>query len=198
MGTAVDVGVLSTSSWNNPEPEVVLVVDSRGRILGATLGNDVNLRDVEGRSALLLPKAKDNNASAALGPFVRLFDDGFDLDDVRATVVTLSIDGPDGFHLDDTVALSRISRDPADLVAQAIGPQHQYPDGFVLYLGTLFAPVVDRTEPGMGFTHVVGDVVRISSPRLGGLVNRVGHSESLPPWEFGIRALLRQLTDGSR
>ncbi len=197
MGTAVDVGVLSTSSWNNPEPEVVLVVDSRGRIVGATLGNDVNLRDVEGRSALLLPKAKDNNASASLGPFVRLFDDRFALDDVRAAVVTLEVDGPDGFHLADTVPLARISRDPADLVAQAIGPQHQYPDGFVLYLGTLFAPTVDRAEPGMGFTHLVGDIVRISAPRLGTLVNRVGHSEQLPPWESGIRALIAQIA-GSR
>jgi fumarylacetoacetate (FAA) hydrolase family protein len=193
VGTAVDVGVLSTSTWNNPEPEVVLVVDSRGRILGATLGNDVNLRDVEGRSALLLPKAKDNNASAALGPFVRLFDDAFGLDDVREAVVTLTVDGPEGFRLEDSVALARISRDPVDLVRQAIGPHHQYPDGFVLYLGTLFAPVVDRGEAGRGFTHHVGDVVRIASPRLGTLVNRVGHSEDLPRWEYGIRALLAQL-----
>jgi fumarylacetoacetate (FAA) hydrolase family protein len=193
VGTGVEVGVLSTSTWNNPEPEVVLAVSSDGRIVGATLGNDVNLRDVEGRSALLLPKAKDNNASAALGPFIRLFTEDFTLDDVRQTTVTLRIDGADGFILEATSPLSEISRDPADLVAQLLGPQHQYPDGAVLYLGTLFAPIVDRSEPGKGFTHVVGDVVRISAPRLGTLVNRVQTSERCAPWQFGVAALMRNL-----
>jgi fumarylacetoacetate (FAA) hydrolase family protein len=193
VGTGVEVGVLSTSTWNNPEPEVVLAISSDGRIVGATLGNDVNLRDVEGRSALLLPKAKDNNASAALGPFIRLFTEDFTLDDVRDTTVTLRIEGADGFTLEATSPLSEISRDPADLVEQLLGPQHQYPDGAVLYLGTLFAPIDDRSEPGKGFTHVVGDVVRISAPRLGTLVNRVQTSERCAPWQFGVAALMKNL-----
>ena len=171
VGACVDVGVLSTSAWNNPEPEIVLVVASDGRIVGASLGNDVNLRDVEGRSALLLGKAKDNNASAAVGPFVRLFDATYDLDALRRSVVTLSVAGDDGYRLDGASELARISRDPAELVAQVVGAHHHYPDGFALDLGTMFAPVDDRDEPGRGFTHHDGDVVRIAEPRLGALVN---------------------------
>jgi fumarylacetoacetate (FAA) hydrolase family protein len=185
--------VHSKSNWNNPEPEVVLSVSSRGRIVGAALGNDVNLRDVEGRSALLLGKAKDNNASAAIGPFVRLFDETFGLDDVRSTTVTLEVEGEDGFELSATSPLTEISRDPEDLVAQVVGPQHQYPDGFVLYLGTLFAPTDDRDAPGQGFTHHVGDIVRIAAPLLGTLVNRVQTSERCEPWRFGVADLMRNL-----
>ena len=193
VGTAVEAGVHSKSSWNNPEPEVVLSVSSKGRIVGAALGNDVNLRDVEGRSALLLGKAKDNNASAAIGPFVRLFDETFSLDDVRTTTVTLEVAGEDGFRLSATSPLTEISRDPEDLVAQVVGPQHQYPDGFVLYLGTLFAPIEDRDAPGKGFTHHVGDIVRIAAPLLGTLVNRVQTSERCEPWRFGVADLMRNL-----
>jgi fumarylacetoacetate (FAA) hydrolase family protein len=193
VGSGADVGVLSTSAWSNPEPELVLVVASDGRIVGATLGNDVNLRDVEGRSALLLGKAKDNNASAAVGPFIRLFDDGYGLDDVRRAVVTLEVDGADGFRLEATSPLERISRDPADLVAQTVGAHHRYPDGFVLYLGTLFAPIQDRDEAGHGFTHRLDDVVTIREPRLGALINRVRHSETVAPWTFGIDELYRGL-----
>ena len=194
VGPCVDVGVHPASQWNNPEPEVVLVVSSTGRIVGASLGNDVNLRDVEGRSALLLGKAKDNNASASIGPFIRLFDDGYDLDDLRASVVRLSIDGEDGYRLDGTSELARISRDPADLVGQVVGAHHQYPDGFVLYLGTMFAPVDDRDVPGRGFTHHDGDIVSIAEPRLGALVNRVRSTADAEPWTFGIDALYRSLT----
>lgn len=193
VGTGVPVGVLGTSTWNNPEPEVALVVQSSGRIVGATLGNDVNLRDVEGRSALLLPKAKDNNASCAIGPFLRLFDDTFDLDSVRTLSVRLEIDGSDGFHLDGGSDMTMISRDPVDLVSQLLGSHHQYPDGAVLMLGTMFAPVADRDTPGMGFTHKDGDVVRISAPALGSLVNRVRQSETCEPWQFGLGALMRNL-----
>ncbi|MDQ0736857.1 fumarylacetoacetate hydrolase family protein [Arthrobacter agilis] len=193
VGTAAQVGVLSTSLWNNPEPEVALIVSSTGRIAGTTLGNDVNLRDVEGRSALLLPKAKDNNASCALGPFIRLFDDTFDLDAVRRMRVSLEIDGRDGFHLEATSEMAQISRDPVDLVAQLTGPQHQYPDGAVLMLGTMFAPIVDRDVEDRGFTHKRGDVVRISSRELGSLVNYVEESERCEPWEFGIGSLMRNL-----
>jgi fumarylacetoacetate (FAA) hydrolase family protein len=193
VGTAAQVGVLSTSLWNNPEPEVALIVNSTGRIVGATLGNDVNLRDVEGRSALLLPKAKDNNASCALGPFIRFFDDTFDLGSVRQMEVNLEIDGPDGFHLAGTSEMAQISRDPLELVRQLTGPQHQYPDGAVLMLGTMFAPIVDRDVKDRGFTHKRGDVVRISSRELGTLVNYVEESERCDPWEFGIGSLMRNL-----
>ena len=192
VGWGAEIGVRSDSSWNNPEPEVVLLVDPAGEIVGATLGNDVNLRDFEGRSALLLGKAKDNNASCALGPFVRLFDDGYGLDDVRAAEISLRIDGDDGYALDGTSSMREISRDPADLVAQAIS-QHQYPDGFVLFLGTLFAPIQDRDDPGRGFTHKVGDRVTIADPRLGRLVNRVTTCDAAPPWTFGTTALMRNL-----
>jgi fumarylacetoacetate (FAA) hydrolase family protein len=192
VGWGAEIGVRSDSSWNNPEPEVVLVVNSRGEIRGATLGNDVNLRDFEGRSALLLSKAKDNNASCAIGPFVRLFDDAFTLDDVRSAVVELEIAGSDGFRLHGQSRMSEISRDPEDLVRQAMS-EHHYPDGFVLFLGTLFAPTEDRDEPGRGFTHKIGDEVRISTPRLGTLSNIVSNSSVAPAWEFGTRQLMRNL-----
>ncbi|MEO5699308.1 MAG: fumarylacetoacetate hydrolase family protein [Casimicrobiaceae bacterium] len=193
VGLGAQIGLHPQSSWNNPEPEIVLAVDSRGRTLGATLGNDVNLRDFEGRSALLLPKAKDNNASCAIGPFIRLFDDDFDIADVRRCELAMRVEGPDGFVLDGASSMRQISRDPLDLVAQAVDPNHQYPDGMVLFLGTMFAPTQDRFAPGEGFTHMVGDVVSITTPRLGALVNRVDHSDKLPPWTFGTGALMRHL-----
>ncbi|MBU1358819.1 MAG: fumarylacetoacetate hydrolase family protein [Gammaproteobacteria bacterium] len=193
VGTGADVGIHAASIWNNPEPEVVLAVDSKGRTLGAALGNDVNLRDFEGRSALLLGKAKDNNASCAIGPFIRLFDDHFGIDDVRRITVALRVEGPAGFVLDGSSSLDRISRDPLDLVAQAIGPHHDYPDGLMLFLGTMFAPTQDRHGPGQGFTHVVGDRVTISAPELGALVNRVVTADQAARWSFGIGALIRSL-----
>ncbi len=193
VGCGAMVGINPVSSWNNPEPEVVLAVNARGEIRGACLGNDVNLRDVEGRSALLLSKAKDNNGACAIGPFIRLFDDRFSLEDVKTLSVSLSVTGEDGFELSGTNDMSRISRAPADLVAQTINRAHQYPDGFMLFLGTMFAPVKDRGEAGLGFTHHMGDTVRISSPRLGALVNRVGRSDEIAPWTFGIGALMASL-----
>jgi len=194
VGHGAEIGIRSDSTWNNPEPEVVLVVSSRGEIRGATLGNDVNLRDFEGRSALLLSKAKDNNASCAIGPFVRLFDGNFTMDEVRSAVVELEIVGTDGFRLTGQSRMSEISRDPEELVRQAMS-EHHYPDGFVLFLGTLFAPTQDRDEPGRGFTHKIGDEVRISTPRLGTLANRVSTSRDAPAWKFGTRALMRNLTE---
>jgi fumarylacetoacetate (FAA) hydrolase family protein len=192
VGWGAAIGIRSDSTWNNPEPEVVLVVNSGGRIAGATLGNDVNLRDIEGRSALLLSKAKDNNASCAIGPFIRLFDGSFTLADVCSSVVELEIVGADGFHLKGQSRMSEISRTPDDLVAQAMS-EHHYPDGFVLFLGTLFAPTADRDEPGRGFTHKIGDEVRISAPQLGVLANVVATSRDAPAWQFGTRALMRNL-----
>jgi fumarylacetoacetate (FAA) hydrolase family protein len=192
VGWGAEIGIRSDSDWNNPEPEVVLVADSHGRPLGATLGNDVNLRDFEGRSALLLSKAKDNNASCAIGPFIRLFDDGFTLDDVRSAVVELVVEGEDNFRLEGESTMSEISRDPEELIRQALS-EHHFPDGFCLFLGTLFAPVQDRDVAGRGFTHKMGDIVRIHAPRIGTLVNRVTTSKAAPPWTFGIRELMRNL-----
>jgi fumarylacetoacetate (FAA) hydrolase family protein len=193
VGTGAAVGVLPQSTWNNPEPEVVVAVNSRGEIVGATLGNDVNLRDLEGRSALLLGKSKDNNASTAIGPFLRLFDHTFSLDDVRRAQVRLTVKGVDGFVLDGLSDLGKISRDPADLVGQMIGPNHQYPDGAVLFLGTMFAPVKDRDAPGMGFTHHSDDVVTIAADKLGALTNVVTTCDKAAPWTFGTAQLMRNL-----
>lgn len=194
VGFGADVGLLPVSVWNNPEPEIVLAVNSAGGIVGATLGNDVNLRDIEGRSALLLGKCKDNNASCAIGPFVRLFDETFTLDSVRAASLTLRVDGADdGFVLDGISHMREISRDPADLVSQTFGAHHQYPDGFMLFLGTMFSPIQDRDAPGAGFTHHLGDRVTIATPSLGALVNTVRLCTEVAPWTFGVRALYGNL-----
>jgi fumarylacetoacetate (FAA) hydrolase family protein len=193
VGTGAEVGIHPRSEWNNPEPEVVLAVNQAGRIVGATLGNDVNLRDFEGRSALLLGKAKDNNASGAIGPFIRLFDEHFGLDDVRQCNLALHIGGPDGFSFEAMSSMSQISRDPVEIVEHTIGPYHQYPDGLMLFLGTMFAPTVDRLAPGTGFTHMVGDVVAVTTPRLGALVNQVNHCDKIAPWTFGVSALMKNL-----
>ena len=193
VGPGAEVGLHPKSSWNNPEPEIVLAVTAAGETIGATLGNDVNLRDFEGRSALLLGKSKDNNASCAIGPFIRLFDEHFGIEDVRRAELALEIAGTDGFALEGSSPMSKISRDPLDIVTHAWGAHHQYPDGFVLFLGTMFAPVKDRGAPGMGFTHKPGDLVSISTPKLGRLVNRVTTSDQARPWTFGIGALMRNL-----
>ncbi|HET6157976.1 MAG TPA: fumarylacetoacetate hydrolase family protein [Dongiaceae bacterium] len=193
VGTGADIGIHPESSWNNPEPEVVLAVNASGTIVGATLGNDVNLRDFEGRSALLLGRAKDNNASCALGPFVRLFDNTFALDDLRQLVITVRVDGPDQFVLEDSSSMAKISRDVTDLAAQTLSKNHQYPDGFMLFCGTMFAPVKDRDAKGQGFTHKVGDIVAIATPKLGSLTNRVKHCGDVAPWTFGTGALMANL-----
>lgn len=194
VGFGAQIGLLPSSAWNNPEPEIVLAVNSAGRPVGATLGNDVNLRDIEGRSALLLGKSKDNNGSCAIGPFIRLFDGDFTLDTVRQTSVLLRVEGADdNFLLEGVSHMREISRDPADLVAQIYGSHHQYPDGFMLFLGTMFLPLKDRDAPESGFTHHLGDVVTISAPPLGALVNTVGLCTQIPPWTFGVRALYRNL-----
>lgn len=193
VGTGADIGLHPESTWNNPEPEVVLVVDPRGRIVGATLGNDVNLRDFEGRSALLLGRAKDNTGSCAIGPFIRLLDETFRADDVRQAVVALTISGEDGFSLEAASSMAEISRDIEDLVGQTINETHQYPDGLLLFTGTMYVPVEDRGGSGQGFTHRTGDIVRIATPTLGTLVNRVDWSHRVPRWEFGTLELMRNL-----
>jgi fumarylacetoacetate (FAA) hydrolase family protein len=193
VGSGSQIGIHPKSEWNNPEPEVVLAVNSRGQIRGATLGNDVNLRDFEGRSALLLSKAKDNNASCSIGPFIRLFDETFSMDDVRHCVVDLQVKGEDGYVMKGSSSMSQISRDPEDIAAQTLNANHQYPDGFLLYLGTLFAPTEDRDHVGGGFTHKLGDQVSISSRLLGGLHNEVTHSSQATPWTFGVGSLIRNL-----
>ena len=195
VGHGALIGIHKKSEWNNPEPEIVLAVSSGGQIVGAALGNDVNLRDFEGRSALLLGKAKDNNASCAIGPFIRLFDESFSLDDIKRAEVRLTVEGSeDGFCVEGTNAMAGISRQPEDLVAATIGPEHQYPDGLMLFLGTMFVPTADRKESGDGFTHKIGDRVRISSPKLGTLENTVALSGDAPPWTFGARALMQSLS----
>jgi fumarylacetoacetate (FAA) hydrolase family protein len=193
VGTGAEIGIHPKSAWNNPEPEIVLVVNSRGETVGATLGNDVNLRDFEGRSALLLGKAKDNNASCAIGPFIRLFDAQWGIAQVRQADLAMKVLGPEGFEMDGASSLKLISRDPLELVTHAIGPTHQYPDGLVLFLGTMFAPTKDRFAPGQGFTHAVGDLVAISTAGLGTLVNRVNTSDRIEPWRYGVGALMRDL-----
>ena len=193
VGCGAEIGILASSVWNNPEPEVAVVVNGRGAIVGATLGNDVNLRDVEGRSALLLGRAKDNNASCALGPFIRLLDESFDMERLRNTTIEVEIKGEDGFRIADTYPLSAISRSLEDLVGQAFNADHQYPDGLVLFLGTMFAPIQDRDVPGEGFTHKLGDIVTIRSKELGSLINRVNHCDKIAPWSFGSLALMRNL-----
>jgi fumarylacetoacetate (FAA) hydrolase family protein len=193
VGTGAEIGIHPRSAWNNPEPEVVLVIAASGRIVGATLGNDVNLRDFEGRSALLLGKAKDNNASCALGPFIRLVDDRFTLDSIRDQVVALKVAGTDGFVMEGASSMREISRDIEDLAGQLVSGTHQYPDGAVLFCGTMFAPVEDRGAPGRGFTHHLGDIVEVSTPQLGCLVNRVNHADKVTPWTFGTRHLMANL-----
>jgi fumarylacetoacetate (FAA) hydrolase family protein len=194
IGTGETLGIRSDSAWNNPEPEIVLVINSIGKIIGASLGNDVNLRDFEGRSALLLGKAKDNNAACVIGPFIRLFNHSFGLKDIRSAVVEVEVHGEDGFEMKASSNLSKISRDVEILASQTINPNHQYPDGLMLFTGTLFAPTQDRDSTGAGFTHKPGDVVSIYSPKLGKLVNRVNYCHKVPPWEFGTIALIRNLT----
>ena len=193
VGTGAHIGIHPDSQWNNPEPEIVLAVSPGGVVQGAALGNDVNLRDFEGRSALLLGKAKDNNASCAIGPFIRLFDEHFNLDDVRQCEISLNVTGIDGFTLQGSSSLRHISRDPLDLVAQTINANHQYPDGLMLFLGTMFAPTQDRFAPGQGFTHAVGDVVTVTTPQLGALVNQVNTCDAIAPWSFGVRHLMQSL-----
>jgi len=193
VGMGAAIGIHRQSTWNNPEPEIVLAVNARGETVGASLGNDVNLRDFEGRSALLLGKAKDNNASCAIGPFIRLFDDAFTIDTIRHAELSLTVEGRDGFVLSGSSAIGEISRDPLDLVGQAIGVNHQYPDGMMLFLGTMFAPTQDRHAPGQGFTHAIGDIVTIATPSLGALVNRVEYADAIAPWTFGAGALMRNL-----
>lgn len=193
VGCGAEVGIHPESTWNNPEPEVVLLVDSRGTLVGATLGNDVNLRDFEGRSALLLGRAKDNNASTSLGPFIRLLDDNFTIDHIRRMELQMKVEGEDGFVLSDGSTMAKISRDPLDLIAQTLSRNHQYPDGLVLFTGTLFAPTYDRDDSGNGFTHKVGDIVTIASAQLGTLVNRVNLTTEAPPWTFGTGRLMENL-----
>ena len=193
VGTGAEIGIHPKSEWNNPEPEIVLAVSRTGRVVGASLGNDVNLRDFEGRSALLLGKAKDNNASCAIGPFIRLFDDRFGLEEVGRCDLALHIEGPDGFSFTGRSSMAEISRSPVELVELTIGACHQYPDGVMLFLGTMFAPTVDRFAAGKGFTHTVGDIVTVATPALGALVNRVNHSDAIVPWTFGAVALMKNL-----
>ena len=193
VGVGAEVGIHPRSHWNNPEPEIVLAVNSRAQTVGATLGNDVNLRDFEGRSALLLGKAKDNNASCGLGPFIRLFDAHFGIDDVRRCDLAMRVTGAGGFVMNGSSSMSQISRDPLELVKHVIGAHHQYPDGLMFFLGTMFAPTQDRHGPGQGFTHEVGDIVTVSTPTLGTLVNRVNTSDKIAPWTYGARALMQDL-----
>ena len=193
VGYGAQVGILESSAWNNPEPEMVIAVSSSGGAVGASLGNDVNLRDIEGRSALLLPRAKDNNASCAIGPWIRLFDETYGLDDAANATIELTVSGTDDFALEAHAHVSEISRSIPELVSQLIGPHHQYPDGAALFLGTPFAPVMDRDSLGAGFTHHVGDVATIATASIGALINEVDTSENCPPWRYGLHDFMFDL-----
>ncbi len=128
-----------------------------------------------------------------IGLFKRLFDTAFSLDEVRQAILSLTVSSADGLTLEGSSSMSQISRDPQDLVRQMMGPHHQYPDGAVLFLGTLFAPVKDRDTVGVSFTHKEGDIVCISSPHLGTLVNRMQRTGACAPWTFGVSHLMRNL-----
>jgi len=193
VGLGARVGIHPASVWNNPEPELVLVIDRAGAIVAVGLGNDVNLRDVEGRSALLLGRAKDNNASCSVGPLFRLLDESFTLDTARRLEFVTVVEGRDGFRATHTTRVGEISRDLADLASQAVG-FHQYPDGLILFIGTMYTPLDDRDAPGSGFTHKVGDIVSISSSELGALVNEVVTCGEAEPWTFGAGALMVNLS----
>jgi len=195
VGHGADAGYLEESKWNNPEPEVVLVTNSRKEIVGAALGNDVNHRDIEGMSELLLGECKDQNASCAVGPFIRLIDKtSFKQEDIDTMKVEVHVKGTDGFELYSDSSMEKISRKPEELVNQMF-KQHQYPDGAVLFCGTMFSPVKDRDEPTKGFTHKVGDHVTIRSDKLGSLTNRMDYTQNVEPWIYGVGKLMQNLAE---
>jgi len=195
VGTGAEIAVLPTSKQTFAEPEVVLMLNADGKICGATLGCDMTARDVEARSLLLLGRAKDQNATCAVGPFIRLFDQTFSLPNVQGMNLTYAFEGADDAVFTDTGSMDQIGRGLITLARQVVNEHHGYPDGVALFTGCMFKAPSSRGASDTPFTHQVGDVVIIKASPLGTLINRVNTTDKVRPWSFGMSDLMANLAN---